>query len=148
MGIYDIHRPYFVFELLLLLKGKWGQNVTPVFMALLFFFNLMEEEFCTKFYGVLISFHEVIKLLKWHTRECMKYFTSPLFFYMFLLILLERTFWCFDHFWRTYRVKVTSSKQVNINNMLIVVSKQTFWKFSLMPFWWKALFLAKVVTLT
>ena len=94
-----------------------------------------KREPCTKFCGILISFHEVIKLLKWdHTRECMKYFTSPLFFYMFLLILLERTFWCFDHFWRTYRVKVTSSKQVNINNMLIVVSKQTFWEFSLMPF--------------
>lgn len=129
-------------------RGNEAKTSPQFLWHFFFFFNLMEEEFCTKFYGVLISFHEVIKLLKWHTRECMKYFTSPLFFYMFLLILLERTFWCFDHFWRTYRVKVTSSKQVNINNMLIVVSKQTFWKFSLMPFWWKALFLAKVVTLT
>ena len=127
-----------------LLKGNLRPKLSPCFYD-----NLFYKE--RALYKVLWHFDQLsrsYKLLKWHTRECMKYFTSPLFFYMFLLILLERTFWCFDHFWRTYRVKVTSSKQVNINNMLIVVSKQTFWKFSLMPFWWKALFLAKVVTLT
>ena len=106
MGIYDIHRPYFVFELLLLLKGKWGQNVTPVFMALLFFFNLMEEEFCTKFYGVLISFHEVIKLQSFEfgvtdaiPANVKKMFT-PGFLCIFLLLAKENVLWSFWWFFR------------------------------------------------
>ena len=46
-------------ELLLLLKGPWGQNATPVFMTYLTF---MEKKPCIKFCCVLIRFQEVIKL--------------------------------------------------------------------------------------
>ena len=123
MGIYDIHRPYFVSELLLILKGTWGQNVTPVFMAL-FFFNLMEEEFCTKFYGVLISFHEVIKLHSFEfgvtdvIRANVKNMFTPGFLCIFLLLEKENVLWSF---WRFFR-KIIKLRRFEWLNCLDVSS--------------------------
>ena len=126
MGIYDIHRPYFVFELLLLLRGKWGQNVTPVFMAFLFFFNLMEEEFCTKFYGVLISFHEVIKLQSFEfgvtdviPANVKKMFT-PGFLCIFLLLAKENVLWSFWWFFRKI-IKLRRFEWLNCLNVSDVI---------------------------
>ena len=43
-----------------MLKGNWGQDFTSVFC--IFFVNFIEEELSTKYCGVLIIFHEVMKL--------------------------------------------------------------------------------------
>ena len=41
-------------------KGTTGQTFTPVLMAYFCYFT--EKEPCTKFCGVLVRFHEVVKL--------------------------------------------------------------------------------------
>ena len=43
-----------------MLKGNWGQDFTSVFC--IFFVNFIEKELSTKYCGVLIIFHEVMKL--------------------------------------------------------------------------------------
>lgn len=43
-----------------MLKGTQNQNFSLIFMAYICY--LIEKEYCTKFCGVLIGFHEVIKL--------------------------------------------------------------------------------------
>ena len=54
---------FFLASSLYLIKGchTGGQNFTHVFMP--YFVTFTEKEPCTKFCGVLISFHEVMKLL-------------------------------------------------------------------------------------
>ena len=50
-------------------KGELRTNFYPCFHGI-FFKNFMEEEPCTKFYGVLISFHEVMKLQSFEFGVC------------------------------------------------------------------------------
>ena len=49
---------YFTESKTLFLKRTWGQKTSPLFLWYILV-NFMDQDPCTKLYGVLISFHEV-----------------------------------------------------------------------------------------
>ena len=76
------------------------------------FVNFMEKESCTKFFGVLVGFHEAIKLQSFefsvsHAIPAAVQNISPLVFFAFFVSFVEKNspikfHGVFDNFSRTY----------------------------------------------